>query len=78
MLSLKLPRISGVEVIKALKKEGFEQTRQSGSHVILVKYCSDRKLTVTVPKHPELAKKTLLSIMKQANMSREEFLTLLH
>jgi predicted RNA binding protein YcfA (HicA-like mRNA interferase family) len=30
---------------------------------------------VTVPNHPELAKGTLISIIKQARLSREEFLS---
>jgi predicted RNA binding protein YcfA (HicA-like mRNA interferase family) len=33
----KLPRISGSEAIRALKRLGFEQVRQSGSHVVLRK-----------------------------------------
>ncbi|MGB2841024.1 MAG: type II toxin-antitoxin system HicA family toxin [Halobacteriota archaeon] len=35
----------------------------------------ERKLLVTVPNHPELAKGTLISIMKQAKIKREEFLS---
>jgi predicted RNA binding protein YcfA (HicA-like mRNA interferase family) len=33
----KLPRISSKEAIKALKRLGFEKTRQTGSHVIMKK-----------------------------------------
>jgi predicted RNA binding protein YcfA (HicA-like mRNA interferase family) len=29
----RLPRITGKELVKALQKEGFEITRQRGSHV---------------------------------------------
>jgi len=35
--------LSGREVIKALTKVGFEQKRVKGSHVILVKFESDKK-----------------------------------
>ena len=31
----KLPRISGAEVVRALRHLGFEQLRQSGCHVIM-------------------------------------------
>jgi len=33
---MKLPIISGTDVVKALSKVGFVMTRQSGSHMILV------------------------------------------
>ncbi|MBI2652345.1 type II toxin-antitoxin system HicA family toxin [Candidatus Woesearchaeota archaeon] len=33
---MKLPVLSGREVIKVLKKVGFEENRQKGSHIILV------------------------------------------
>jgi predicted RNA binding protein YcfA (HicA-like mRNA interferase family) len=32
-MSAKLPRISGRVVIRALKKIGYEQVRQRGSHI---------------------------------------------
>ena len=53
---MKLPIVSGIEVVKALNKFGFSVTRQSGSHMILVKENSEGKRTVVVPKHRELAK----------------------
>lgn len=34
----KLPVLSGRKLIKLLKKVGFDEVRQKGSHVILVKY----------------------------------------
>ncbi len=33
---MRLPNLSGKEVIKALSKEGFTAVRQKGSHVILI------------------------------------------
>jgi predicted RNA binding protein YcfA (HicA-like mRNA interferase family) len=39
----KLPVLSGHEVIKILKKIGFEPARQKGSHIVLVKMTSDSK-----------------------------------
>jgi predicted RNA binding protein YcfA (HicA-like mRNA interferase family) len=69
----KLPVLSANEVIKVLRKFGFVVYRQTGSHIHL--WNEERKLLVTVPNHPELAKGTLLSIMKQAKIEREEFLS---
>ena len=69
----KLPILSAKGVIKILRKLGFKVHRQTGSHIHL--WNEERKLLVTVPNHPELAKGTLISIMKQAKVSREEFLS---
>ena len=74
---MKLPILSSREVLKALKSISFEVTRQSGSHIILVKIVDNKKLTVVVPKHDEIAKGTLLSIISQSGLPKEEFLRLL-
>jgi len=42
--------------------------------MILVKESLENKITVVVPKHKELAKGTLLSIISQSGLSKEEFL----
>ncbi len=68
----KLPRLSGKEVIKALARIGFRVTRQK-KHVVL-RHGDGRR--VTVPLHPELDRGTLLAIIKQAGLTREEFLRL--
>jgi len=66
----KLPRISGVEVIKILTKFfGFRTLRQRGSHVTL----TNDSVFLTVPLHPELDRGTLLSILRDAHISRDEF-----
>lgn len=69
----KLPVLSGLEVIKILKKVGFEPVRQKGSHIILVRQESDRKRAVVVPNHKEVDPGTLLEIIRQAGLKREEF-----
>lgn len=67
----KLPRISGAELIKILTKFfGFRTLRQKGSHVTL----TNDIIFITVPLHNELDKGTLLSILKDANISRDDFL----
>lgn len=69
----KLPVLSAKDVIKVLGRFGFVIERQGGSHIHL--WNSERRLLVTVPNHQELAKGTLISIMKQAKLEREEFLS---
>lgn len=73
----KLPVLSGKEVVKALAKVGFVHIRTAGSHAILKKEDTIiGKIVVPVPLHNEIAKGTLLSIMHQTKLSREEFLKL--
>lgn len=73
---MKLPVLSGSEVIKALTKAGFKVARRKGSHVILVKFIDGRKIGVVVPDHKEIDKGTLLEIIRQARLKKEEFLEL--
>jgi len=74
---MKLPILPARKVIKILQSIDFQITRQSGSHIILVKIVDNKKLTVVVPKHDEIAKGTLLSIISQSGLTKEEFLKLL-
>ncbi|MBU3957449.1 MAG: type II toxin-antitoxin system HicA family toxin [Nanoarchaeota archaeon] len=73
---MKLPPVSGQDMIKFLAKQGFQVVRQKGSHVSLFrKTDSDEPLLVVVPLKKEIKKGTLLSILKQARISREEFIS---
>mgnify|MGYP001560223638 CR=1 FL=1 len=73
----KLPRLSGKEVIKALTKAEFISVRQKGSHIMLTKQTSEGKFGVVVPLHKEIDTGTLIEIIRQSKLSREEFLRLL-
>jgi len=68
-----LKRLSGQETIKILKKFGFIQIRQKGSHVILKKIIEDEAIGCVVPLHKELAIGTLKGILRQAKIPPEEF-----
>lgn len=71
---MKLPVISGIEVIKRLKKAGFTVTRQKGSHVRLEEYSDNGEvIKLTVPLHSELKKGTLARIIKDAGLTLEQF-----
>jgi len=70
----RLPRISGVEAIRALERLGFEQVRQKGSHVVLKKQTPDGAVGCTVPLSRQLAVGTLAAILRQAQITPEEFL----
>jgi len=67
----KLPVLKPKEIVKMLKKNGFQELRQIDSHLHLHLhlYHSEYKLRVTVPMHnKELKRKTLASILRQANI----------
>ncbi len=66
----KLPRTSGAAIVKALERLGFVRVRQSGSHVMMrrgPKGC-------VVPLHSEVKVGTLAGILRQADVSPEDFI----
>ncbi|MBI5324511.1 MAG: type II toxin-antitoxin system HicA family toxin [Ignavibacteriae bacterium] len=68
----KLPVLSGSETCKILQKFGWRIIRQKGSHIILVK--KGEIVTLSVPNHKEVAKGTLASLIKSANLTVSEFI----
>lgn len=70
----KLKRVSGQEAIRVLERLGFEQVRQRGSHVILKKQTSEGTVGCVVPLHKELALGTLRGILRQADVTPDEFM----
>jgi len=70
----RLPVCSGIEAVKAFRKMGYELDHQTGSHMIL-RHPSGRRLTV--PNHAELAKGTLRALIREAGLTKEQFIALL-
>lgn len=69
---MKLPRdISGEDAVRVLSRMGFEVVRQHGSHIRLAR----GQARLTVPKHKTIAPKTLQTILRQAGISVNEFLS---
>ena len=69
---MKLPQISGLEIIKILTKTGFIIARRKGSHVRLEKKINKEIIKLTVPLHDKLKKGTLSRIIKDSKLSDEE------
>ena len=65
----KLPRVSGAEIIRALERLGFTKLRQSGSHVIMRRESKG----CVVPMHNEVKLGTLAGLLRQAEVSHDEF-----
>jgi len=72
----KLPVLPGKDVVKAFAKLGYELDHQTGSHMILRHKDSPHR-RLTVPNHKELSTGTLRAIIRQAGLTREEFMELL-
>ena len=71
-----IPSLTPEKVIKILKKKGFKLDRSRGSHRIYFNPETGKR--VVVPFHrKELPKGTLMEILKQAGVSREEIKRLL-
>ncbi|MGV8151479.1 MAG: type II toxin-antitoxin system HicA family toxin [Candidatus Nanoarchaeia archaeon] len=69
----KLPQLDGKELIKILKKIGFEAVRQEGSHVFL-RHVDGRTTVVPVHASENLDRGLLHKILKKdIGISREEF-----
>jgi predicted RNA binding protein YcfA (HicA-like mRNA interferase family) len=73
----KLPRISSREAIRGLERLGFKQIRQTGSHLVMKKTTPDGEIGCVVPIHRELKIGTLSGILKQAQVTPEEFIEIL-
>lgn len=75
----KLPVLSSKAVIKALRSAGFEDApkRGKGSHSALVRRGKDKIRLVIVPDRKTLPRGTLLAILDQAGLTKDEFIDLL-
>ncbi len=70
----KLPTISANRVIKTLEKMGFTKSRQTGSHVVMKKPSFNGEIVCIVLLHKELKIGTLSGVLKQAQISPNEFI----
>jgi predicted RNA binding protein YcfA (HicA-like mRNA interferase family) len=70
----RLPVCSGQDAIRVFQKLGYEVDHQTGSHIIL-RHPQMRRLSA--PNHRELAKGTLRALIREAGLTKEEFLALL-
>ena len=68
-------RVGGAEVVAALQRIGFRIRRQHGSHMIMRR---DEPFAQTVvPAHREIDRGTLRAILRQIDLSVEDFIRLL-
>jgi predicted RNA binding protein YcfA (HicA-like mRNA interferase family) len=73
----KLPVVSGRQVVRALERVGYRVVRQKGSHIRLRDESDPNHLPVTVPDHRTLKPGLLRRILRDANLTVDEFIMLL-
>lgn len=66
-----VPVLSGRDVVRAFQKFGWRVARQQASHIILIK--PGEVATLSVPDHKEVARGTLRSLIRAANLTVPEF-----
>ncbi len=76
---MRLPRdVSGDDLIKRLRRLGYEPTRQTGSHVRLTRVIAENEYHITIPRHKALRVGTLNSILNEVaehlDLSKAELL----
>ena len=72
----KLPRVTAAEAIRALERADFTLSRQSGSHKIY-KNAAGRRVTVPYHAGTILHPKVLRSILRDADLTPEQFRALM-
>ncbi|MBN1452058.1 MAG: type II toxin-antitoxin system HicA family toxin [Anaerolineales bacterium] len=76
-MSDRIPRVRCDDLVRVLKKAGFVEKRQKGSHLSMWRGSDKRR--VTIPIHPgrEVPIGTLRSILRDADISADDFRALL-
>jgi predicted RNA binding protein YcfA (HicA-like mRNA interferase family) len=77
---LRLPRdVSGEDLIRALRRFGYQTTRQTGSHIRLTSSVRGNEHHVTIPMHRQITVGTLGQILGDVanylDISREELIS---
>jgi predicted RNA binding protein YcfA (HicA-like mRNA interferase family) len=73
----RLPALSYLEIIRALRKRGFLVVRQRGGHIRLQKETAEGPIKLTLPEHKPVKRGTLRRVIRDAGLTVEEFLELL-
>ena len=66
-----LPVVSGVDAVKIFQRFEWTVARQSSSHIIMTK--EGEIASLSIPNHKEVARGTLRSLIRSANITVDEF-----
>lgn len=67
------PQLAARDVIRKMRKFGFEKDRQNGSHVVLRNAETQRSVTVPVHGNKPIKNRTLKSIIEQSGVDPDDF-----
>ena len=76
-MSSKLPRVDCWQLVQALKRLGFEEQRQRGSHLRMRRPSDGKRVTVPVHSGRTLPLGTLRAILRDADVDVDELRDLL-
>jgi predicted RNA binding protein YcfA (HicA-like mRNA interferase family) len=76
-MSPKKPRITSAQLRRALRRDGWEVVRQSGSHAILKHPKKPGRVTLPIHATVIIKMKTLETILEQVELTVEELQELL-
>ena len=76
-MSPRLPRITPAELLRALRRDGWEAKRQASSHVQLRHPTKPGRVTVAVHSNRVIDPKTLAFALRQAGLTIEQLRELL-
>ena len=68
-----LPVLSGREVVRVFESFGWQVARQRCSHIVMTK--PGEIASLSVPDHREVARGTLRRLIRDANLTVDEFVT---
>lgn len=73
----RLPSLTALKVIRALKRAGFVEDRQRGSHLMLIHPATNARTVVPVHAGRTIKEPLLRAILRDAQLTVDEFIHLL-
>lgn len=73
----KLPAVTSKEIVRVLKKLGFFEDRQKGSHLILIHPETKRRVVVPIRQGKTVKKPLFAAIINSTGLPASDFLDLL-
>ncbi len=73
----KIPALTSKQVVKFLKKEGFVEDHQKGSHLVMISSKTGARTVVPMHSRKTIKKSLLHGIIADAKLTTKEFLDLL-
>ena len=67
---VKIPSLSGRDIVKILEKIGYRKIRQRGSNIRL---SAPKRKSVTVPDYGEIDQSLIRKILRDADLSADQF-----